>query len=94
MLDEIVLDVVSEAHRELKNMRTVCPICKTKYGPMNERQSVGCLDLEMYFIFINCPSDYHLPNLFSNLTCFISVDVETMVTAILRCYEIVLEEGE
>ncbi|KAG0068165.1 SAGA-associated factor [Linnemannia elongata] len=30
LLDEIVLDVVSEAHREVKNMRTVCPICKTK----------------------------------------------------------------
>ncbi|KAF9093496.1 Ataxin-7-like protein 3 [Mortierella sp. AD031] len=30
LLDEIVLDVVSEAHRDVKNMRTVCPICKTK----------------------------------------------------------------
>ncbi|KAF9918807.1 Ataxin-7-like protein 3, partial [Linnemannia zychae] len=30
LLDEIVLDVVSESHREIKNMRTICPICKTK----------------------------------------------------------------
>ncbi|KAF9133326.1 SAGA-associated factor [Mortierella sp. 14UC] len=30
LLDEIVLDVVSEAHKDVKNMRTVCPICKTK----------------------------------------------------------------
>ncbi|KAF8945167.1 SAGA-associated factor [Haplosporangium gracile] len=30
LLDEIVLDVVSEVHREVKIMRTVCPICKTK----------------------------------------------------------------
>ncbi|KAG0028346.1 Ataxin-7-like protein 3 [Podila clonocystis] len=30
LLDEIVLDVVSESHREVKNMRSICPICKTK----------------------------------------------------------------
>ncbi|KAG0311276.1 Ataxin-7-like protein 3 [Linnemannia gamsii] len=38
LLDEIILDVVSEAHREIKNMRTVCPICKTKYGLMDDKQ--------------------------------------------------------
>ena len=30
MFDEIVLDVVSEAHRDVKNMRSICPVCKTK----------------------------------------------------------------
>ncbi|KAI8599540.1 hypothetical protein EDD21DRAFT_379558 [Dissophora ornata] len=30
LLDEIVLDVVSEAHRDVKNMRSICPVCKTK----------------------------------------------------------------
>ncbi|KAG0283059.1 Ataxin-7-like protein 3 [Linnemannia gamsii] len=38
LLDEIVLDVVSEAHKDVKNMRTVCPICKTKYDLMNDKQ--------------------------------------------------------
>ncbi|KAG0304700.1 hypothetical protein BGZ98_005158 [Dissophora globulifera] len=30
LLDEIVLDVVSEAHRDVKTMRSICPVCKTK----------------------------------------------------------------
>ncbi|KAF9944265.1 hypothetical protein BGZ65_012324, partial [Modicella reniformis] len=30
LLDEIILDVVSEAHRDVKCMRSICPICKTK----------------------------------------------------------------
>ncbi|KAI8352271.1 hypothetical protein B0O80DRAFT_85110 [Mortierella sp. GBAus27b] len=30
LLDEIILDVVSEAHRDTKCMRSICPLCKTK----------------------------------------------------------------
>ncbi|KAG0216401.1 hypothetical protein BGX28_002871 [Mortierella sp. GBA30] len=30
LLDELVLDVAVEAHRDVKNMRSVCPTCKTK----------------------------------------------------------------
>ncbi|KAK3810951.1 MAG: hypothetical protein J3Q66DRAFT_57466 [Benniella sp.] len=30
LLDEIILDVASEAHRDAKCMRSTCPICKTK----------------------------------------------------------------
>ncbi|KAG0251609.1 hypothetical protein BG011_007497 [Mortierella polycephala] len=30
LLDEIVLDVVAETHRDIKSMRSICPVCKTK----------------------------------------------------------------
>ncbi|KAF9961769.1 hypothetical protein BGZ72_002008 [Mortierella alpina] len=30
LLDELILDVAVEAHRDVKNIRTNCPICKTK----------------------------------------------------------------
>ncbi|KAF9278840.1 hypothetical protein BGZ68_008328, partial [Mortierella alpina] len=30
LLDELILDVAVEAHRDVKNMRSNCPICKTK----------------------------------------------------------------
>ncbi|KAF9115126.1 Ataxin-7-like protein 3 [Mortierella sp. AM989] len=30
LLDEVVLDVVAETHRDVKNMRSNCPVCKTK----------------------------------------------------------------
>ncbi|KAF9362163.1 hypothetical protein BGX26_000051 [Mortierella sp. AD094] len=30
LLDEVILDVVAESHRDVKNMRSNCPVCKTK----------------------------------------------------------------
>ncbi|KAG0057273.1 Ataxin-7-like protein 3 [Gryganskiella cystojenkinii] len=30
LMDDLILDVVTEAHRDVKNMRSICPICKTR----------------------------------------------------------------
>ncbi|KAK3843481.1 MAG: hypothetical protein J3R72DRAFT_111070 [Linnemannia gamsii] len=72
LLDEIVLDVVSEAHRDVKNMRTVCPICKTKcrnyvvragqdifgQNPQPNSQSFECVHCQRSF-----PAQRYAPHL-------------------------------
>ena len=29
-MDDLILDVITEAHRDTKKMRSICPICKTR----------------------------------------------------------------
>ncbi|KAG0338564.1 hypothetical protein BG000_003767 [Podila horticola] len=52
LLDEIVLDVVSESHREVKNMRSICPICKTN------TQAYDCVHCQRSF-----PAQRYAPHL-------------------------------
>lgn len=52
-MDDLILDVITEAHRDNKKMRSICPICKTRQVEWLSSRRVRCR--LSFYVFVRKP---------------------------------------